>query len=173
MNIREATLDDAGAICSILNYYIENTTIAHETEPVSEIESKKRISDINDSGYLLYVGEINGKIIGFCSTQSWNKHAVYKTTAEESIFLDKDETGKGYGAQLLEHLLNHIDKTKIHVLNATISLPNEGSVRLHEKFGFKQVSHMKEIGRKFDQWLNIGCWQLRLAERQSILNADI
>ena len=162
MNIREATLDDAGAMCNILNYYIENSLISHETVPVSEIESKKRISDISNSGHLLYIGEINGKIIGFCCTQPWNSYAVYETTAEESIFLDKDETGKGYGTQLLEHMLNHIGKTKIHILNATIALPNEGSVRLHEKFGFKQVSHMKEIGRKFDQWLDIGCWQLIL-----------
>ena len=163
MNIREATLDDADAICNILNYYIEKTVIAHETVPFSEIDSKKRISDISNSGHLLFVGEMNGKIIGFCCTQTWNKGVVYETTAEESIFLDKDETGKGYGTQLLKHLLNRIDKTKIHVLNATISLPNDGSVRLHEKFGFKQVSQMKEIGRKFDQWLDIGCWQLILS----------
>jgi len=162
MNIRNAKIDDANAICNILNYYIEKTFIAHETEPVSEIESKKRISDIIDGGYLLFIGEIDGKVIGFCCTQPWNKGVVYETTAEESIFLDKDETGKGYGTQLLEHLLNQIDKTKIHVLNATISLPNESSVQLHEKFGFKQVSQMKEIGRKFDNWLNIGCWQLIL-----------
>jgi len=162
MNIRKATLDDASAICNILNYYIENTVIAHETESVSEIQSKQRISDIIDLGYLLFIGEIDGKIIGFCCTQPWNKSVVYETTAEESIFLDKDETGKGYGRQLLGHLLSHIDKTKTHILNATISLPNESSVRLHEKFGFRQVSHMKEIGRKFDQWLDIGCWQLIL-----------
>jgi len=162
MNIREATLDDANAICNILNYYIENTVIAHETEPVSEIESKKRISDISNSGHLLYIGEINGKIIGFCCTQVWNKGVVYETTAEESIFLDKNETGKGYGTQLFEHLLKHIDKTTTHTLIASICIPNESSVRLHEKLGFKQVSHMKEIGRKFDQWLDIGCWQLIL-----------
>ena len=162
MNIRKATLDDASAICNILNYYIENTVIAHETESVSESQSKQRINDIIDWGYLLFIGEIDGKIIGFCCTQPWNKGVVYETTAEESIFLDKDETGKGYGRQLLGHLLSHIDKTKIHMLNATISLPNESSVRLHEKFGFRQVSQMKEIGRKFDQWLDIGCWQLIL-----------
>ena len=162
MNIRKATLDDASAICNILNYYIENTVIAHKTESVSEIQSKQRISDIIDLEYLLFIGEIDGKIIGFCCTQPWNKGVVYETTAEESIFLDKDETGKGYGRQLLGHLLSHIDKTKIHILNATISLPNESSVRLHEKFGFRQVSQMKEIGRKFDQWLDIGCWQLIL-----------
>ena len=163
MNIRKARLDDAKAICNILNYYIEKTVIAHETELVSESESKKRINYIIDSGYLLFVAEKDGKVIGFCCTQPWNKGVVYETTAEESIFLDKDETGKGYGTQLLEYLLNHVDKTKIHILNATISLPNESSVRLHEKFGFKQVSQMKEIGRKFDQWLDIGCWQLIMA----------
>ena len=79
MNIRKATLDDASAICNILNYYIENTVIAHETQSVSETQSKQRISDIIDSGYLLFIGEIDGKIIGFCCTQPWNKGVVYKT----------------------------------------------------------------------------------------------
>jgi len=102
----------------------------------------------------------NGKLIGFYHTQHWNSRCACTTTIEESIFLDKDEIGKGYGAQLLEHLLQHIDKNTIHVLIASISIPNESSVRLHEKFGFKQISHMKEVGHKFDQWRDVGHWQL-------------
>jgi phosphinothricin acetyltransferase len=79
--------------------------------------------------------------------------------------LDKDERGKGYGTQLFEHLLNHIDKSKTHVLIAGICIPNEVSVNLHEKFGFKKISHMKEIGRKFDQWRDVGHWQLIFEEK--------
>ena len=160
MNIRNATLDDARAICSIYNYYVESTAVSFETVPVSEMEAQQRINDTINSGYLFCVGEVDGKIIGFYSTQAWNKRAAYATTAEESIYLDKNETGKGYGTQLFEHLLKQIDKTRIHTLIATITIPNENSVRLHEKFGFKQVSHIKEAGRKFDQWQDVGHWQL-------------
>jgi phosphinothricin acetyltransferase len=164
MNIRQATINDAAAICNILNYYIENSTISLDITPISEDKSRQRINDIINSGHLLYIGEIAGNVIGFYCTYDWNNRSACKSTVEESIFLDKDEIGKGYGTQLFEHLLKHINKSKTHVLIATIVIPNENSVRLHEKFGFKQVSHIKEIGRKFNQWQDIGHWQLILKQ---------
>ena len=160
MNIRKATPTDARAICNIYNYYVENTVVTFETASISESEGKERISDTINSGYLFYVGEVDGKIIGFYCTQAWNHRSAYATTAEESIYLDKDEAGKGYGTQLFEHLLNEIKKTKIHALIGCICLSNKSSIRLHEKFGFSQTSHIKEVGRKFDQWQDVGHWQL-------------
>ena len=162
MKIRKATLNDAHAICRIYNYYIENTAITFETVPVSEPEMEQRINDVFSSGYSFYVGETDKKIIGYYYTHRWHSRSAFSTTAEESIYIDKEETGKGYGAKLFEHLLMHIDKNKFHVLIAGICIPNEGSVRLHEKFGFKQISNMKEIGRKFGQWRDVGHWQLIL-----------
>jgi len=161
MNIRKATFDDACIICDIYNYYIENTAVTFETVPISKIEMQKRMEEVI-TGHLFYVGEINGKIIGYYYTHRWNNRFAYATTAEESIYLDKNEMGKGYGTQLFEHLLDHVDKNKTHVLIAGICIPNEVSVRLHEKFGFMQISCMKEIGRKFDQWRDVGHWQLIL-----------
>ena len=158
--IRKATFDDACAICNIYNYYIENTAITFETAPISEIEAKRRISDTTNSGHLFYVGEIDGRIIGFYNTHLWNSRCAYSATVEDSIYLDKDEMGKGYGTQLFAHLLKQIDKNTTHVLIAGICIPNESSVGLHEKFGFKQISHMKEVGRKFGQWQDVGHWQL-------------
>jgi phosphinothricin acetyltransferase len=160
MKIRKATLDDAAAICNIYNYYIENTAITFEITPISESEMRQRIHETVLAGYLFYIGERNGKMIGYYYTHHWHNRCAYKCTAEVSIYLDRHETGKGYGAQLFEHLLSHIDKSATHVLIAGICIPNESSVRLHEKFGFKQTSHMKEIGRKFDQWWDVGHWQL-------------
>jgi len=162
MKIRQATPNDAHAICEIYNYYIENTVATFETTPISENEGEQRINNAISSGHLFYVGEVDGKTIGFYCTRVWNPRSAYETTAEESIFLHKDETGKAYGTQLFEHLLNEIKKANIHTLIGSICLSNESSIRLHEKFGFKQVSCMKEVGRKFDQWLDIGHWQLIL-----------
>ena len=165
MNIRKATVDDAYVICNIYNYYIENTVATFETVPILEIEMRRRIEEVFDTGYVFYVGEIDGKIIGYCYTHRWKERYSYATTVEESIYLDKDETGKGYGTQLFEHLLRNINRSKTHVLIGGICIPNEGSVRLHEKFGFKQISHMKQIGRKFDQWRDVGHWQLIFEEK--------
>ena len=165
MNIRKVTFDDAGMICNIYNYYIENTAVTFETVPILEIEMRGRIEEVVNTGYDFYVGEINGKIIGYYYTHRWKDRCAYALTVEESIYLDKNETYKGYGTQLFVHLLYNIDKSKTHVLIAGICIPNEGSVRLHEKFGFKQISHMKEIGRKFNQWRDVGHWQLIFEEK--------
>lgn len=160
--IRKVSTNDAQVICDIYNYYIENTVITFETEAISAAEMEHRISEILNSGFPFYIGECDGKIIGYCYVHVWNARCAYSTTNEVTIYLDRNETGKGYGYTLYEHLIRNIDRKKIHVLIAGICIPNESSVRLHEKFGFKQVSCMKEIGRKFDQWRDVGHWQLLL-----------
>ncbi len=115
MNIRKVSLNDTRAICDIYNYYIENTAISFETLPVPEKEMEQRISDVLDSGFPFYVGELESKIIGYCYAHTWNNRSAYSTTNEVTIYLDKDETGKSYGYALYDHLFKHIDKEKIHV----------------------------------------------------------
>ncbi|MDH6535723.1 GNAT family N-acetyltransferase [Parabacteroides sp. 52] len=160
MKIREVTLEDAKEICRIYNYYVENTAITFETAAVSESEMQQRIKGFLDEGFPYYVGDINGKIAGYCYLHNWNNRCAYSSTKEVTIYLDKDLQGKGIGTILYQHLFKEIHKDDVHALIAGICIPNESSVRLHEKFGFKQASHMKEIGWKFDQWRDVGHWQL-------------
>lgn len=162
MDIRKAELSDAAAICGIYNYYIENTAVTFETVAIEEAEMKERISDIINSGFPYYVIEVDGKIAGYYYVNRWKDRCAYSSTKEVTIYLQKDMTGKGLGSLLFEHLLKTIDRENTHVLLAGICTPNEGSVKLHEKFGFKQVSHMKQIGRKFDKWQDVGHWELIL-----------
>ena len=51
---------------------------------------------------------------------------------------------------------------KLHALIGGVALPNEASIALHEKFGFRKVAHFKETGFKFDQWIDVGYWELML-----------
>jgi L-amino acid N-acyltransferase YncA len=162
MEIRKVTLDDASRICSIYNYYIVNTAITFETEPVKEDEMKQRIADIINEGLPYYVGVIDGKIVGYYYIHKWNNRCAYSSTKEVSIYLDKDQKGKGLGSILFDHLFKNVDREKVHVLISGITIPNDSSVKLHEKFGFKQASHMKEIGRKFEEWRDVGHWQIIL-----------
>lgn len=160
MKIRKVTLDDAKGICDIYNYYVENTAITFETAAVSESEMQQRIKGFLDEGFPYYVGEVDGKIAGYCYLHNWNNRCAYSSTKEVTVYLDKDMQGKGIGTILYQHLFKDIYKDDVHALIAGICIPNENSVRLHEKFGFKQASHMKEIGWKFDQWRDVGHWQL-------------
>ena len=162
MNIRNITLDDASAVCRIYNYYIENTVITFETSPVTEEEIQKRICEVINSGCPWYVGEIDGKMVGYVYLHNFHPRAAFIKTKEVAIYLHKDYLGKGLGSVLLDCLLNKIDPKNIHVLIAAITTPNEKSIKMHEKFGFKQVSSMKEVGWKFNQWRDVGYWQLTL-----------
>lgn len=160
MKIRNVTLADAKEICDIYNYYIEYTAVTFETVTVSESEMQHRIAAFLDDDFPYFVGEVNGKIVGYCYLHNWNNRCAYSSTKEVTVYLEKDQKGKGLGTILYQYLFKEIHKRDIHSIIAGICTPNERSVRLHESFGFKQVSHMKEIGWKFDQWRDIGHWQL-------------
>ncbi len=160
MKIRKVTLDDANEICRIYNHYVENTSITFETVALSESEMKQRIKGFLDEGFPYYVGEMDGKIAGYCYLHNWNNRCAYSSTKEITIYLDNDLQGKGIGTILYQHLFKDIYKANLHTLIAGICVPNENSVRLHEKFGFKQASFMKEIGWKFGHWRDIGHWLL-------------
>ena len=159
--IRKAELKDSERICEIYNHYILNTAITFETEPVTPDEIRLRIEEISEE-YPYYVYEEDGKVAGYCYLNKWHKRAAFKTTVENSIYLDPEYRGRGIGKRLLNHLIMNADTDRIHSIIACITLPNEGSVCMHEKAGFKKVSFLKEVGYKFDKWQDIGHWQLIL-----------
>lgn len=162
MRIREAKPEDARGVSAIYNYYVENTTVTFETVAVTEEEMRRRIGSVLAQGCPFFVGEIDGEIAGYCYLHTWNSRSAYDTTKEITIYLDKDRKAKGLGTLLYRHLFSEIGESGLHALIAGICIPNEASVRLHEKFGFRQVSCMKEIGRKFGEWCDVGHWLLIL-----------
>lgn len=70
--------------------------------------------------------------------------------------------GRGLGSALYAVLIPQLEAQGLHALMGGIALPNAGSVALHEKFGFAKVAHFREVGRKFDRWVDVGYWQLVL-----------
>lgn len=162
--IREATAGDVAPISEIYNYYILNTAVTFEMCPVSAEEIQGRIAGILAGGGLYYVAEIAGRVVGYYYVTKWNGRCAYATTKEVTVYIDPAEYGKGIGTALYSHMIDQVRSKDIHALLAGICIPNDASVRLHEKFGFRQVSHMKQIGRKFDQWQDVGHWQLLLGE---------
>lgn len=161
MNIRTVKPTDAKAIVDIYNYYIENTTITFEVEPLTEEDMRIRIQDISEQ-HPYFVCESDGVVLGYCYVSFWHKRCAYHNTLELSIYVDHNRRGQGVGHLLMCKMLDTLRNSTCHVVMACISIPNESSVGMHEKFGFKQVSHFKEVGNKFDQWLDVGDWELIL-----------
>jgi len=156
--IRKVQPSDAQAIASIYNDYIENTTITFETAPVSTDEMRERIETIS-ANYPYWVCEEEGQVVGYCYASSWKKRCSYRLTVETTVYIAPSFHGKGIGVALMERLLDELKAASFHAAIACIALPNPASVGLHEKLGFKQVSEFKEVGYKFDQWLDVGDWE--------------
>lgn len=161
MIIRKVEQSDAGEITAIYNYYIENTIITFEEEVITIEEMASRIKSIS-SQYPYMICEENGKMVGYAYATQWKTRSAYRYSAENTIYLHPDAKGKGIGSMLFEKFLEETRKTDLHVLVGGIALPNEASVALHEKFGFKKIGQFEEIGFKFGKWIDVGYWELKL-----------
>ncbi|MCG8306250.1 MAG: N-acetyltransferase family protein [Cytophagales bacterium] len=157
--IRNVALADAGQICDIYNYYILHTIITFEESEVRETEMRSRIEKtIAKFPWIVY--EADSKVIGFAYASEWKSRCAYKHSLETTVYLRKGEEGNGVGSKLYAELIDRLKKMEYHALIGGISLPNEASIRLHEKFGFEKIGQFKEVGYKFGKWIDVGYWEL-------------
>lgn len=159
--IRPATPDDAAAIVAIYNHYVATTVISFEERPVTPDEMAGRIGDVMASlPWLVY--EAGGRVLGYAYATKWRVRSAYRYSAETSVYVAPGEGGKGIGSALYQELLDQLRAREIHMAIGGIAQPNPASVALHERLGFEKVAHFKEVGRKFDRWIDMGYWELRL-----------
>ena len=159
--VRSVKIEDAEAICEIYNYYVEHTIVTFEEVSVSRAEMERRIQQVtNKLPWIVY--EENGKVSGFAYTSEWKSRCAYKHSLESTVYLRKGQEGKGIGSILYNDLIDLLKKTNCHALIGGISLPNETSIALHEKFGFKKIGQFVEVGFKFNKWIDVGYWELIL-----------
>ena len=160
LSIRPATSDDAPAVARIYNPYIRDTVITFEEIEVTAEEIAARMRAVADASLPWLVLEDAGAVIGYAYASRWHARSAYRHTAESTIYLESTVRGLGHGRRLYTALLEQIRRLPIHVVVGGIALPNDVSVALHEKLGFKKVAHYPEVGRKFDRWIDVGTWQL-------------
>jgi phosphinothricin acetyltransferase len=160
--LRAATPADAAAIAAIYNHYVVHTIITFEEEAVPATEMAQRITDVHAAGLPWFVWEEDNRILGYAYAGKWKTRSAYRHCVESSIYLDKDATGKGLGTKLYVALIAALRERKIHSIIGGIALPNAASVGISEKLGFRKIGHFKEVGWKFNQWLDVGYWELIL-----------
>lgn len=160
--IRAVTVQDASSIASIYNDYVENTSITFEVNPVTSEDMALRINDCQSNNLPWLVAEHDGKVVGYCYASRWKGRCAYRYAVEATVYVDASSKSKGWGSRLYEQLLHQLENMGFHAVICGIALPNDASVALHEKFGMKKVAHFKEVGRKFDRWVDVGYWQCLL-----------
>ncbi|WP_229423828.1 arsinothricin resistance N-acetyltransferase ArsN1 family B [Massilia frigida] len=163
MNIRDAGAADAAAIVAIYNHYILTTCVSFEEQSVSEAAMAARITDLQQAGLPFLAMTEGDAVVGYAYASKWRVRHAYRFAVESSIYLVPGLGGKGRGSALYKALLARVARDGIHMVIGGVALPNEASVALHEKLGFKKVAHFSEVGFKFGNWIDVAYWELKLS----------
>ena len=162
--IRDAKPADAAAIAAIYNVHVRGTIVTFELEEVGAAEMARRIADVQARGLPWLVAIGNGHVLGYAHAGPWKPRAAYARTVETSIYLADAARGRGFGKRLYAALIERLRAAGMHVAIGGASLPNPASVALHEALGFEFVGAFRETGFKLGRWIDVGYWQLRLAD---------
>ena len=155
--------EDIEGIRSIYNHFITETAVSFETMPLTAGEMRERLSQIDAEGHVCFVCKDAGqRVVGFVWLHSWNWREAFKYTAELTIYVAPGFDGHGIGTALMEKIIDHARTHNLHTLVSCITMPNDASVRLHEKFGFERVAYFKEVGYKNASWHDVCHMQLML-----------
>lgn len=163
MKVRNAEARDAAAIAEIYNPYVASTVITFEEEPVDEATIAGRLRAVQEAGLPWIVMEEADGIAGYAYATTWRTRAAYRYAVETAVYLPPVNFGRGIGSTLYRELEQRLAAGGMRAMIGCIALPNDPSVALHEKLGFGKVGHFPGVGRKFDQWIDVGFWQKTLA----------
>ena len=161
--IRTADAGDAPALARIYNHYIRETIVTFEETEVSPHEMGERLVTIAKGSLPWLVAVQDGQISGYAYASPWRPRSAYRFSVETTVYLDPDQTRCGIGSRLYADLLARLEAMGLHAALGGIALPNAASVALHEKFGFRKVAHLSEVGLKFGGWIDVGYWERLLS----------
>lgn len=159
MSVRRATPQDASAIAGLWNTVIRDTLITFNSveRSVSEIEGM-----IVGGPQKVFVAERHGVPFGFATYGQFRSGVGYARTMEHSIYLDPGARGLGLGRALMIEIERDATESGAHTLFAGVSSANPDGVAFHAALGFEHVATLKEVGFKWDQWLDLHLMQKRL-----------
>ena len=162
--IRNVQLKDAKEIAGIYNYYIRNTVVTFEETVVGTEEMKEQILSVTVKlPWIVY--EKDGQVLGYAYASEWKTRCAYKHSTESTVYLKHGMAKKGIGSLLYKELIRKLTPMGFHAIIGGISLPNNASIALHEKFGFEKVGQFKEVGYKFNKWVDVGYWELLIDKK--------
>jgi phosphinothricin acetyltransferase len=160
--IRAAVPADAPALARVYEPYVVDGVASFETEPPDAAGMARRMQAEPRLPWLVACRD--GSVTGYAYASLHRARAAYRWSADVSVYLDESEQGRGTGRALYAALLPLLRDLGYVSAFAGIALPNPGSVGLHEAMGFTRVGVYRQVGHKHGRWLDVGWWQLTLAD---------
>lgn len=157
---------DASALARIYNHYIKVSTATFEEELIPDSEMQRRVESLLANNYPYLVAESAEQVVGYAYVGPYNPRSGYRHTAESTIYLNPEWTGRGLGRQLYTAVIEAAKQRQeppLRVLLAKIALPNPGSIRVHKAMGFVEAGRMKGAGKKFGRFIDTVYMLLELA----------
>ena len=159
--VRTATENDIQPMLDIYNEVIKNSTAVFQYDPHTLEMRKEWFAKKREENHPVFIAEEN-EVVGFSTFGQFRNWQAYKYSVENSVYVKADQRGKGIGKLLLKPLIDAAKELELHTIIAGIVADNEASIALHKQFGFVEVAHFKEVGYKFNRWLDLKFLQLML-----------
>jgi len=158
MLLRPATLDDAAAVRAIYNVEVETSTATFDLVTRS-LDDQRAWLAARSGAFAAIVAVDGDAVIGFASLSPYKERAAYRTTVEDSVYVDRGHHGRGVGRALLGYVVDVAAASGFHAVMARIEAGGTASRALHAACGFELVGVEREVGRKFNRWLDVAVMQ--------------
>jgi L-amino acid N-acyltransferase YncA len=165
MDIRDAGESDLPGLLAIYNDVIATSTAIYSYLPVTLEDRTEWWRARVALGYPVLVAADGAGVLGFSTFGDFRTWPGYRFTVEHSVHVRSDCRGRGIGKQLVAALFPRATALGKHVMIAGVDAANEASIRFHERLGFEKTGHLREVGHKFDRWLDLVFLQRLIAAR--------
>ncbi|MEU0049349.1 N-acetyltransferase family protein [Streptomyces sp. NPDC006309] len=165
VQVRAGIERDLESLTEIYNYYVRETAITFDTVALTPEERRPwLLSHPEDGPHRLLVATAadSERILGYATSGPHRPKPAYVTSVETSVYVAPESGRRGIGTQLYRALFEALAAQDVHRAYAGIAQPNEASVRLHERFGFRRVGIFQEVGRKFGRYWDVAWYEKRL-----------
>jgi phosphinothricin acetyltransferase len=149
-------------ILEIYNYYVKNTTVTFHKHLLN-IDEMKQLVFFGNPKYKAYAILSDNEVCGYVILTQYKVREAFNRTAEVTVYLKNNFAGKGIGTKALRFIEQVAAKTDIHALVALITGENTASLNLFERNGYEKCAHIKEVGYKFERWLDLVVYQKLLS----------
>jgi L-amino acid N-acyltransferase len=160
--LREASAAELPGILTIYNEVIATSTAVFHGAPVTLDERQQWWRARTAQGYPVLVACTAGEVLGFSTFGDFRASSGYRFTVEHTVHVRADGRGRGIGSALLRALLPRAAQLGKHVMVAGVDAANAASIRFHERLGFTVAGTLREVGYKFDRWLDLVFMQRRI-----------